>query len=65
MGEAQGAIGSTRDSRTEDGLRMVGYLTLSRGLIISAGPCASVSHESRVLRSTVAAGLIIWSEFVL
>ncbi len=65
MGKDQGAIGSTRDSRTEDGLRMGGYLTLSRGLMKSVGRGASVSHESSTLRSTVAIGLIVWSELQL
>ena len=65
MGKDQGAMGSTRDSRTEDGLRMDGYLTFSRGLIISVGRGASDSHESSMLRSTVAIGLIFWSELQL
>ena len=65
MGKDQGAMGSTRDSRIEDCLRIRGYLTLFVGLIVSVGGEASVSHESSVLRSTVAIGLIKWSESML
>ena len=66
MGKDHGAMGSMRDSRTEDGLRMGGYLILSIGLIVSGGGDASSgSHESSVLRSTAAIGLIMWSEVPL
>lgn len=61
-GKDQGAMGSTSDSRIEVGLRMDGYLTLSKGLMISVGGGASVSHESSMLRSTVSIGLIVGSE---
>ena len=66
MGKDHGAMGSMRDSRTEEGRRMGGYRTFfSRGLIVSGGGDVSVSHESSVLRSSAAIGLIMWSEVLL